>query len=475
VAAAAAVFALYSIVRHEVGWATGPDLANFDQAIWHLSRFEAPRISVFFHLPSVFGDHLHPVILLLVPLYWVSAEPSLLLAAQAVVVAGSTLPVFVFARRRLERGAAYLLSAAYLLFWGLHSGVAFDFHELAFAPLLIALAIERGDAGRLPAFFAVVAMLLAVKEDMALVVVALGVWLALRGSPRAGLACAALGAAWFALAMKVLLPAFAGGRGYQHWEYTPIGENLPDALRNLVTDPVDALQTLVTPGEKARTIGWLLAPFLGLVALSPLLVLAIPLVAERMFSANPNHWVTDYHYSMAIAPILAMGAADGLANLRVLAARRGREVPDRAVRAACAAMVLVSAVGAVRLAPLADLKNAGFYRMDRSTRVARDALTRLPAGASVAAQWQYMPHVSQREEIVGIVPGPSRPDYIAVNLADPKLPPFPSPTFAALRATVAAKEGDYERVTDEAGFVLLRRRAGVPESLRESDSYPLRE
>jgi hypothetical protein len=58
-------------------FASGVDLVIFDQAIWHLSRFERPESTVR-GLSNLFGDHFHPLIALFAPLYWIAADPVLL-------------------------------------------------------------------------------------------------------------------------------------------------------------------------------------------------------------------------------------------------------------------------------------------------------------------------------------------------------------------------------------------------------------
>ncbi len=50
----------------------------------------------------------------------------------------------------LRRTGAYLIAVAYAAFWVLQVGVLYEFHEGAFAPLLIALAILLSDERRWP-------------------------------------------------------------------------------------------------------------------------------------------------------------------------------------------------------------------------------------------------------------------------------------------------------------------------------------
>ena len=53
---------------------------------------------------------------------------------QALLLAASIVPVFLYLRVRLPWGPTVTLCIAYGLFWGLQRTAAFDFHALAFAP-----------------------------------------------------------------------------------------------------------------------------------------------------------------------------------------------------------------------------------------------------------------------------------------------------------------------------------------------------
>ena len=103
--------------------------------------------------------------------------------AQAVLFALAIPPLWLFTRRAFGGGqkatvAAYLVSVAYALSWPIASALAFDFHEVAFAPVLTAVALERLQAGRLRTALIALAALLLVKEDMGLLVAGIGLYLA---------------------------------------------------------------------------------------------------------------------------------------------------------------------------------------------------------------------------------------------------------------------------------------------------------
>lgn len=447
---ACAVYAAFSVGRH-LRFETGIDLGIFDQALWHYSRFEAPESTIFHYHPSLLGDHFHPIVIVLTPLYWIWSDPIVLLLAQAILVAASVVPVFLFSVPRVGRGGAYLVAAAYALYWAIHAAIAYDFHEVAFAPLLIALAILFADRRQWVPYFAAVSLLLAVKEDMAFVVVFLGLFLLARRSWRPAIASIALGVAWWYAITKLVIPAFADGRPFLYWTYTDLGGDLGDALKNIATHPDKPFRLLVDHHEKVRTLAYLFLPFLGLTLLSPIGLLAIPLVAERMYSTKTGFWRTEFHYSLAIAPVVVMGAVDGLRNLlRLVPIER---LMPRAATVGAASMLLGSFVASAKISPLRT--DAGkVLKGSPAQRAYGDAVRLVGPDASVGADFFLVPHVSERRLIYYFEFGMPETDYILVR--------DPGPYAREARGRSAR----YATIFHRDGLRVLERRTPAPTTVR---------
>jgi uncharacterized membrane protein len=446
---AAVAYAAYGIVQHAVYQTHGFDLGIFDQAIWHYSRLEAPA-STIREVPNLLGDHFSPILILLAPLYWIWADPRMLIAAQGVLVAASIVPVFLFARDRIGRPAATLLAVAYALFWGISAGVAYDFHEVAFAPLLIALLVLFADRERWLEFWVSFGLLLAVKEDMALFAVFIGLYLLLRSQPRRAAIAIGVAVAWYEIATQVLMPHFAGGLGFQYWSYTQIGSGPVDALVNSIRYPGLVPHFLIDQPDKVRTTLYLLVPFLFLVLYSPLLVLAVPLIAERMLSTNSQFWGTRFHYSLAIAPVLAMGATDGLRN--VLRSLRYESVGPVVAVLAAGAMVVGNYLLWERF-PLSGERHASFFSPNggQVTKRFDRALAKVPPQASVMAQEIFIPRLSRRSHVYEIRPETPITDYIVFDVSNYFYGGFPLESFSSLQRVVAQRQSRYDVIFDESG------------------------
>jgi uncharacterized membrane protein len=424
VVAIAVALSVYCILRYD-HFGASIDLTLFDQAIWHYSHFQAPFSTIKGF--DLLGDHLTPSVALWAPLYWVWADPRLLLAAASALAAASIVPVFLFARDRVGRAAGYGIAVAYAVFWGLQTGIGYEFHEVDLGPAMIALAILLADRRRWGLFAGVIAITLGIKEDLSLFVAAFGVLFLTRRQWRPGAALVVAGVGWYFLATVILIPDLSSLHGFTYWTYTQFGPNLPAAAGYALLHPWRLLTVGLSPSVKTHTLLDLFAPFLFMPLFSRWFILAIPLLGERFLSTRPAFWGTNYHYSLAVAPVLAMSAADGLANVtRALSAR----VTIRAWMPA-AAMALVSlAYGFALYTPLNALTHPSFYTTPSFVVAANRAIAHVPSGAPVTATDAVLPHVSTRSYAQLITAGPVVPDYLIVNLGDPVGRPGGTSTFA---------------------------------------------
>ena len=426
---AALLYSAVAVLRHVHFRTQAFDLGIFDQAIWHYSRFEAPASTIRGEA-NLLGDHFHPILALAAPAYWLGADVRGLLVLQAVLLAASSLPLYRTAQQLFGTPPAVLWACAYLLSWGLLGAVAFDFHEIAFAVPLIALACAFVLAGRFGAALAPILALLLVKEELSLLVAAYGVVYLLYGRRRTGAALVAGGLAALLVLTKVVMPALAGGRAFAYWN-TTLGDTAGEVVRTLVLRPWQLVTEALQPAGKLRTVFFLLAPFGFLSLLSPLVVLLAPLLAVRLYSANPYVWTHEprFHYDATAIPVLAFAALDGTRRLRD---RFG--LTSRAVLGMSAGLVVLAVAGSYPTVPFRDLMRPSHWSLSEEERQGRELVERVPADAAVLAHDAIAPHLARRQRIWvlpifpegrqrGIRPpyrAPTRDaDVVAVNVALP--------------------------------------------------------
>jgi uncharacterized membrane protein len=481
--AAAAGNAVCSVNRYYTFRAGTYDLVIFDQAVRSYSHFRLPvAIAKGVHNGfgphfTVLGDHFSPVLALLAPLYWIHDGPPTLLMAAAVLFAAAIAPLWVFTRRELGTVAAYCVAAAYALSWPIAQAVAFDFHEVTFAPVILAVVFERLSAyrrgsGRWWQIVLACLALLCVKEDMGLLVAGLGLGIAAVavGVPHRRREALGLGAALTVggllttlVISRMLIPAF-GGRADYYWTYNALGRTVPAALWHVVAHPIDTIDTFVRPGVKVHTMLWLLALAAFAPLASPYLLAVLPPLAERMLSDAPNWWGTDYHYNaFLVVPVLCAGV-DGIVRIR--RRWRRRVTPGRleaGIRAQLgpiwAAAVLVIAIAAVPAFAFGTLADASSWRRGEDLRAAASAAARVPSGVLVEAASPIGPHLSGRTRVLLWDRTPRWAPWVVADVWRGRFP------FCALddqRGRVQFLQSNgYRVVFEQRGYVVLSRRGAV--------------
>ena len=454
---ATTAYSSLSVLRHLHFSSSAFDLGIFDQAVWLYSRLEAPHITVRANLLNehVLGDHFHPILISLAPLYWLTDRVEALLIIQGFLFALAILPIFLFSEKRLGRWPAYMLALGYALFWGVQQAVEFDFHEVAFAVPVTAFAIYFIDEKRWGGYFLCIGLLLITKENLAITVAFFGVYLIAFREFKRGLLSLFIGMVWFSAVMGVFMPYFRGQGAYHYWTYIQFGTDFSSAIKTILKNPLLLIQVLFTPAAKLRAYWYIFYPFLGLAFFSPLFILMIPLLAERFLSAQPNYWSMSYHYTALTSPVIAMASADGLARLIRLF---GTERPQRAVSLTCACVILSLNLYLLPRQPLWKLTSVDYWRLSQSDMTGRRAVKMIPAEASVAAQAPIVPHLSHRRRIFLLAYNlVSIPDADYIILSE-RLDTFPYPGFPEIKQYLGAQEEKgYERIFEENGWIILRR------------------
>jgi uncharacterized membrane protein len=455
--AVATAYSVYALVRFWAFRTTTYDLVIFDQAVRSYSRFHLPTAIVkgvhngFGPHFTVLGDHFSPILALLAPLYWIHDGPQTLLVAQSVLLALTIVPLWVFTRRRLGTWQAYCVAGVHALAWPVAEAVAFDFHEMAFTPVLSMLMLERHDAGRRWQCAAAAGALLLVKEDMGLLVAGFGIYLLTRrGERRQAAVFVAAGLIWTWLAARVLIPAFGGAADY-YWAYDALGPDLPHAAAHALTHPWDALKLLVTPDIKATTMLWLVAPLLLVPLASPITLSVLPLLAERMLSSKfGNWWEPQFHYNVALTALLIAAGVDGAVRLRRL--RLDLIWP-------VAALVATAAV--VPHFAFKRFFDPAFYRRDAHAQAAAETIIAVPSGVLVEAANAVGPQLSGRARVLLWDDRPRWAPWVVAEVGRPTFP-FASPASQRDRVHLLLQSG-YTVVRRQGEYLVLNRPASVPD------------
>ncbi len=391
------------------------DLAYFNQVFWNTVRGRFFVQSIHPHLSL--GDHAELAILLLSPLYALWQDPRMLLLLQAVALVLPAYPIWRIAKIRLAKAeggklkafalAPLILALAYLLDPVVHNIALFEFHVLPFAlaPLLMAfLAYEEGRKGR---FLAWTALALLAREDVALVVVMIGVLAWIERKPLWWrVAPAVFGAAWFAAAMR-LIAHFSPDGGYKYRIYYAwLGGDPASMLSNAVAHPLALLAHVVTLPNLEMALGFLMPVlFLPLLAPARLLLAVGPLLQIVLGAPGGGELIIDTHYATLFLPALALAAIDGMAVVPDAVRGAAKRVSADEIRRFAYVMLLTAAAyAASTLGPLPGvLRRASTDDgLRRRAADARAVVAAIPRDASVAASYALLPALSSRENLTSL-------------------------------------------------------------------------
>ena len=447
----------YWTSRHHDGFGTYAfDFGIYDQALWLLSRFKTPFITIMGR--HLFGDHTSFILLFLVPFYWVIPSAKVLLVAQAAALGIAALPAFLIGREKLRNEfMAAVLALAYLLHPAIHWTNLEQFHPDVFEVPLLLFAFWFMLRSRWLWYGVSLALLLLVKEDVGPVVFLLGIYVALRHDRRVGLLTSAAGALSFVTAMYWVLPALNGVGTLNTWRI-PFG-GPGGVVRTGLTNPGKLLGYAFSE-ERPWYLWQMFFPLAGLCLLAPgvLLIAATPLIANLLTTFYYQYDI-HYHYGTLIIPVMVT------ATIYAIARARSMELRKLLVGLVAATSLLAAHLwGATPFSrqdpPIADPSYPTIPYIHR-------AIDLIPDDAVVSAHYAYVPHVDHREKIY-MFPTPFKAIYWRTFEQEGKRIPeadtieyvfVPAQLDPDPKAVLDGIRGEFETVYEEGGVTLLRRRS----------------
>ncbi|HEU4941880.1 MAG TPA: DUF2079 domain-containing protein [Gaiellaceae bacterium] len=447
-AAYAAGFGALAAAQHRAFETGRFDLGNMTQAVWSTAQGRPLDVTELGgDQISRLGAHVDPILVLFAPLWWLWPSPTMLLVAQAAIVALGALPFFWLGRKHLgSEWAGVLCGLAYLVYPAVQWLALDEFHPSALACPLLAFAFWYLDEERFWAFVPFAFLAALTKEEIPLVVGALGVWYALaKGHRLTGAAIALVGVLITAASLELVMPHFREGADPAFYgRYDAVGGSPAGIVKTAFTDPLAVLEA-VTERRDLLYAAELALPLAGLFFLAPLvLIAAVPELLANVLSSVSNQASIRFHYTAPIAPFLLAGAILGLARL------------ERSRRAA-GFLLAASAAGALLVGPLRAGELNPARRSDHD-RVAARAVALIPPDAAVSSTNGLGGHLSERRRVHSF-PVVLDSDWVAVDLRRASyLDRRSDPSTAAVPLARLIANGSWGTVFEEDGIIVLRRR-----------------
>jgi len=380
------VFFLSASYRHLTLSSSAFDLGIFDQAIYLISKGEAPISSYLgFH---IIGDHaswiFYPLSLLyrLFPsVFWLFAVQSLSLAA------GGPIVYLIAQSYRLSNADARLMAFIYFLYPVVINASVSDFHPEIIAIPFTLLAIYAQRRGNLLIVLLSVGVILACKQALALTCIGLGAYFVIRRDYKTGSLVMVLSGLYLVAVVAVVTPMFGGGVVKHNWIgrfFSYLGDSKEDVMTTILFNPGVWVRHLLSI-ENFFYLFLLFLPvlFVSNVKALPELVGAVPALLLNLLSDHPNHKGLMLHYSLPIVPFMVLFAISSRSY--------GFPRVKNQLLLLWAAACVFGLTKFVRI--MTD--HSSFERIGEARRVLR----MIPAGAATLAPINLAPHLSHRKVI----------------------------------------------------------------------------
>ena len=390
-------------VHHALGTSTY-DSALYDQGVWLVSRFETPFVTLMGR--NLFGDHSSFILIFLVPFYWLWPSAGVLFFSQSLAIGAGAIPVFLYARKRLDsEWAGVALSGAYLLHPAIGGTNLENFHPDSFLGVFVGMALWAALERRWRTYVLFVVLALSVKEDASLVLVPLGVWVAVQRDRKIGLLTVFGSLAFMAFAMFVVMRSLIGVPTRNGWRI-PFG-GPSGVIDTAITNPTSLIRYLRSE-DRPWYLVQMTAPFAWLFARLPWVAMISGLVLfTNILSTFFYQYQVEFHYSLVAVPALSLGTVHALGELKKrrtiglhpATGATALTIPPRmmGVATVCVAALFTSYLWS----PVPWGRNPGWMGDPSNpwASSARQIIADIPPDAVVSAHYRITPHIAHRTEI----------------------------------------------------------------------------
>jgi uncharacterized membrane protein len=433
------IYFLISVVPHFTFQTNAFDLGIFNQAIQQYAHLQLSPNTIR-SVPTLFSDHIELTMILFSPLYWLFGSYTLLLVQISATIFGA-FGVYMLVKKETQNKPYFALAATivFLLFFGVFTALAFDYHNNVIGTMLIPWLLYFLSTKNFKVYYLILLLFLLSKENMALISAFLGISILMfedKKTKKHGLITLITSIAYFFVSLKVI--TYLNG-SYDHWPYTLLGDSPVEALKFVLLHPIKTFTFLINDPIKIKMWGLILASG-GIFALfkPKYFILLIPVIGQKFFADSPNFWGYTFHYSVEFAPIIAIGSVIFISNFK------------KKQNQHCL-------LGALILANIAILTQVQFYNGENIFRIFSSdyysiennqelefALSETTEAVSVSAQNTLVPHL--KNEQIYIFPEIANSDYVILDLNNENLWPLKNKEEMLLELEELQKDAQYAEV-----------------------------
>ncbi|WP_197082154.1 DUF2079 domain-containing protein [Methanosarcina siciliae] len=289
----------------------------------HYSVSEIYRYPNFSH----FHQHNQPILLFVLPIYYLFPSVYTLLCLQAILIGVGAIPLYFIGKETLDETSGKIIAISYLLYptvmWN-----TILFHPITFAPFFIFSMVYFYMKDKIGLFILSLFFSLILKENVPLVLFPLGVYLLYdfyNGkyfSPYVSnrwkyfLLLLVLTPAYFILSFKIVIPYFTGGEYVFAGRYAHLGSSFSEILTNFVEKPSLFISELVSKEALSYFLQLLLpvsfVPLLSIATLS----IGIPILLQNLLSSSFAQICFIAQYQFNLIPVIFLSVIVGFVKIK---------------------------------------------------------------------------------------------------------------------------------------------------------------
>lgn len=384
------------------------DFGIFSQMFYHMKESGIPMTTVERDgLLSHFAVHVSPIYYLMLPFYCLAPTPATLQVLQAAVITSSVIPLWKLGKLHGLSGLQRMLCCGMLLLYPAFSGgTGYDIHENCFLTPLILWLLYGIDKGNKITTAVAAVLTLMVKEDAAVYVAVIALWLIVKTILRnkkqertdlvTGFVMLAAALGWFLLVTGYLAKSGDGVMTYRYINFMyDSSSTLITMVKAVLLNPMKAVFECVDK-EKLKFLAQTLLPLLGL----PLLtrryeryILMIPYILVNLMPDYAYQHDIFFQYTFGSTAFLMYLTVVNLADRKIDWHRTAATVTAAAVCGTCFAFIVIPRA---MYYPVQAIRNHEYYQQ------LREVLAQIPGDASVTAGTFYTTELSQREILYDI-------------------------------------------------------------------------
>ena len=392
-----AAIASASIIRYQIYGAPSFDFGIFAQMFENMRHTGLPITTVERNkVLSHFGVHFSPVYYLVLPIYMIGPRPETILAVQAVAVASGVFAVYKIAELvGYSPKGSLAFSMIYLLMPSMASGCLCEFHENKFLSVMILWMVYFCLKGKTAGLFVFALLTLSVKEDAAIYVFAVALYMILaRRDKLKGALLFALALVYFVIAVKVV-DALGDGvmttRLENYWAPGSENKGFAQVIKTCAGN-IGYLIGQVFVEEKLKFMLWMLLPVMFTPFFNKKISTIVLLMPMLVINLMPNY-VYQYNFEFQYT----YGSAALIIAAAMITVIEFKPETRRTVLACCltAATVLAMSVTPARVSSYYRA-----YKVDINTaRQVDDMLAKIPRDAEILSNTFIASHLYNYENV----------------------------------------------------------------------------